>query len=57
VVAYAALHPFDMGRYSIAFAAVNYAWVLVDPAAQFLHDRIAGTRIALTPPEGQRRPL
>jgi uncharacterized RDD family membrane protein YckC len=30
---------------AVALTVLNYAWALVDPHRQFLHDRIAGTRI------------
>jgi uncharacterized RDD family membrane protein YckC len=35
------------GFWIIAFFA-NFLWALVDPAKQFLHDRIAGTRVMFT---------
>jgi uncharacterized RDD family membrane protein YckC len=43
--AYAALRPTGHARLAAALLAINYAWALVDPDRQFLHDRIAGTRI------------
>jgi uncharacterized RDD family membrane protein YckC len=30
--------------------AFNFLWAFVDPERQFLHDRIAGTRIVEAPP-------
>ena len=42
LVAYAATH----SRLAALALALPYAWALVDPARQFLHDRIAGTRLA-----------
>jgi uncharacterized RDD family membrane protein YckC len=45
LIAYAALRPSGLARYALALACLNYAWALVDPDRQFLHDRIAGTRI------------
>jgi uncharacterized RDD family membrane protein YckC len=42
---YAALRPSGLGRYAFALVALNYAWALVDRDRQFLHDRIAGTRL------------
>ena len=42
---YAALHTTGHARNALAFMLVNYAWALVDRDGQFLHDRIAGTRI------------
>jgi uncharacterized RDD family membrane protein YckC len=41
VLAYAATH----SRYASAALAIGYAWALVDRDRQFLHDRIAGTRL------------
>jgi uncharacterized RDD family membrane protein YckC len=34
-----------LGRWGFALGLVNHAWGWVDPDRQFLHDRIAGTRI------------
>jgi uncharacterized RDD family membrane protein YckC len=31
--------------WSLTLLGANYAWALVDPDRQFLHDRIAGTRL------------
>jgi uncharacterized RDD family membrane protein YckC len=45
IVAYAALSPTGHSRWALAALAVNYLWALVDPERQFLHDRLAGTRI------------
>ena len=45
VAAYAALRPLGVGRWAIALVAVNYAWALLDPDRQLLHDRVAGTRL------------
>jgi uncharacterized RDD family membrane protein YckC len=45
IAAYMALRPFGQGRWALAALAINYAWALVDPDRQFLHDRIAGTRL------------
>lgn len=45
LIAYAALRPTGLTRYALALACLNYAWALVDPDRQFLHDRIAGTRV------------
>jgi uncharacterized RDD family membrane protein YckC len=39
---YAILRDTGYGRLALA---VNFLWALVDPDRQFLHDRIAGTRI------------
>ena len=42
---YAALHAGGHARNALAFLLVNYCWALVDRDGQFLHDRIAGTRV------------
>lgn len=49
VATYAALRPLGHGRWALALLAVNYAWALVDSNRQFLHDRLAGTRLAVAP--------
>ena len=43
--AYVALRPFAQGRWALLALALNYAWAVVDRDRQFLHDRIAGTRL------------
>ena len=45
MAAYVALRHGGNDRWALALLAMNYAWALVDPDRQFLHDRIAGTRI------------
>lgn len=40
---------------ALAIACLSPAWALVDPDRQFLHDRLAGTRLVLLP-ETVRRP-
>jgi uncharacterized RDD family membrane protein YckC len=45
IAAYLALRPLGHGRWALAALALNYAWALVDADRQFLHDRIAGTRL------------
>ena len=45
VLAYLALKPTGHARYALWLLALNYAWAWADPERQFLHDRIAGTRI------------
>ena len=45
VIAYVALRPAGLARYAAALLALNYAWALFDRDRQFLHDRIAGTRV------------
>jgi uncharacterized RDD family membrane protein YckC len=42
---YAALHTTGHAHNALAFMLVNYGWALVDRDRQFLHDRIAGTRV------------
>jgi uncharacterized RDD family membrane protein YckC len=48
IAAYLALRHGSHGRWALALLAMNYVWALVDPDRQFLHDRIAGTRIVRT---------
>ena len=48
---YVALAPLGHGRWAMALVAVNYAWALVDRDAQYLQDRIAGTRLLAVAPE------
>lgn len=50
IAAYAALRPSGHGRWAIALLGFNYAWALLDADRQFLHDRIAGTRLVAAPP-------
>jgi uncharacterized RDD family membrane protein YckC len=45
LVAHAALSPAGLGAHALWLAALGYLWPVVDPDRQFLHDRIAGTRI------------
>jgi uncharacterized RDD family membrane protein YckC len=45
---YAALRPFGHAPDALAFLAFNYAFALVDRERQFLHDRIAGTRVIMS---------
>jgi uncharacterized RDD family membrane protein YckC len=45
IAAYAALHRTGHGGYPAVALALNYAWALVDRDRQFLHDRLAGTRV------------
>jgi uncharacterized RDD family membrane protein YckC len=42
---YAAVKPFGLGAHATWLIALNFLWALLDPERQFLHDRIAGTRI------------
>jgi uncharacterized RDD family membrane protein YckC len=50
IVAYALLRPSGYGRWAIALLAFNYAWALFNADRQFLHDRIAGTRLIVALP-------
>jgi uncharacterized RDD family membrane protein YckC len=45
IAAYVALRHGGHDYWALALLAMNYAWALVDPDRQFLHDRVAGTRI------------
>jgi uncharacterized RDD family membrane protein YckC len=42
---YAALRPDPLARHGVWLLLVNHAWAIVDRDSQFLHDRIAGTRL------------
>jgi len=43
--AYAMLHDLGHGQLALVLLAFNFLWAFVDRDRQFLHDRIAGTRI------------
>jgi uncharacterized RDD family membrane protein YckC len=45
VVGYALLRDHGAGAFALVLLAINFLWAGVDPDRQFLHDRIAGTRI------------
>jgi uncharacterized RDD family membrane protein YckC len=45
IAAYVVLRPLGHGRWALAVLALNSAWAFVDADRQFLHDRIAGTRL------------
>jgi len=45
IVVYAALRARGLGAHAVWLVALNFLWALIDPQRQFLHDRIAGTRI------------
>jgi uncharacterized RDD family membrane protein YckC len=45
---YVALKPVGLGTHAAWLLALNFLWAFVDPERQFLHDRIAGTRIVLS---------
>ena len=40
-----ALRPSGHALWALPLLATNYAWALIDPEGQFLHDRLAGTRL------------
>lgn len=44
---YTLLHPLNLGTYAVWALAIAYAWPIVDPDRQFLHDRVARTRIIM----------
>ena len=48
VVAYAALTPHGFAALAWPLVFLNWLAALVDPQRQFLHDRIAGTRLVST---------
>ncbi len=45
---YMVLRPVGLGAWALAALSINYAWALIDADRQFLHDRIAGTRVVRT---------
>ena len=45
LLAYIALKSTGYGKHALWLLGLGYAWALIDPDRQFLHDRIAGTRI------------
>jgi uncharacterized RDD family membrane protein YckC len=45
LVAYALLRPHGLGAIAVPVFLINYLAALADPERQFLHDRVAGTRI------------
>ena len=49
LIAYSLLHPLDLGAHAAWWLPVGYVWPIVDRERQFLHDRIAGTRIVMAP--------
>ena len=54
ILAYLILRPYGQGRWALALLAINHAWALIDPDRQFLHDRIAGTRLVAELPSRKR---
>lgn len=47
LAASAALKGTGLGAHAAWLVALNYLWAFVDPDRQFLHDRIAGTRLIM----------
>jgi uncharacterized RDD family membrane protein YckC len=47
LAAYLELRGAGFGPYAVAGLCINFAWALVDSQRQFLHDRIAGTRVVV----------
>ena len=47
---YLALHRHGLGAHATWLVGFNFLWAFIDPERQFLHDRIAGTRIVDTAP-------
>jgi len=48
LAAYAALQPANLGAHAAWLLPVGYLWPILDPDRQFLHDRLAGTRIVMS---------
>lgn len=49
VGAYAALAPHGLGAHAAWLVALGFLWAFIDRDRQFLHDRIAGTRLVREP--------
>jgi len=49
LVGFIVLERRGLGLWAGAFVMFNFAWALFDSERQFLHDRIAGTRLVLHP--------
>ena len=45
LIGYAILRDFSHGGWALWLLAFNFLWAWGDPDRQFLHDRIAGTRL------------
>ena len=45
VIAYALLRPYGVGVLAVPLFLLDYLAAFVDPERQFLHDRVAGTRV------------
>jgi uncharacterized RDD family membrane protein YckC len=55
VLAYLVLHPRGLGAHAAWLVALNFLWAAIDRDRQFLHDRIAGTRVVQTGSESLAR--
>jgi uncharacterized RDD family membrane protein YckC len=49
LAAYEFLQPQDLGAHAAWWLLLGYAWPAVDPDRQFLHDRLARTRLVMAP--------
>ncbi|MEP7329208.1 MAG: RDD family protein [Betaproteobacteria bacterium] len=54
LAAFALLHTVGLGAQAVWLVAFNFLWAFVDSDRQFLHDRIAGTRIVQDAPAAAR---
>ena len=54
---YVVARPYGLGGVALVPLALNYLGAWVDPERQFLHDRIAGTRIVIDPRRGAFDPI
>jgi len=49
LITYEFLQPHNLGVHAAWWLALGYAWPAFDPERQFLHDRLAGTRLVIAP--------
>jgi uncharacterized RDD family membrane protein YckC len=56
LAAYALAAPPGLGVLSVPLFLVNYLAAFADPERQFLHDRVAGTRVVTSPPAPRDAP-
>jgi uncharacterized RDD family membrane protein YckC len=54
VVVFLFLHPRGLGTHAAWLVAFNFVFALIDPERQFLHDRLAGTRVVKQPRAAER---
>ena len=45
IAGYALLQPHGLGKLAAVLLVTNFLWALVDREGEFLHDRLAGTRL------------